>query len=99
MLSLQPGRSGSKGEWLLTSGTVNRLAMTFYRHRDVTTASAARIKLGNMRDRLTGDAHPTLLLILSAQGGGPVEPEAAINRFAAATGDLAGWMDRFGQTR
>ena len=94
-----PSLLGGKGEWLLTSSTVHRLAMTIYRHRDVTTASAARIKLGNMRDRLTGDAHPTMLLILSSQAGGPVEPEAAITRFAAATGELGGWMDRIGQTR
>lgn len=94
-----PALPGGKGEWLLTSGTVRRLAMTFYRHRGVTTPSATRIKLGNMRDRLTGDAHPTMLLILSAQAGGAVAPQDAIARFAAATGGLDGWMDRLGQTR
>jgi exosortase A len=94
-----PSLPGGQGEWLLTSGTVRRLAMTFYRHRDLTTASAARIKLGNMQDRLTGDPHPTMVLILSAQGGGPVDPERAISRFAAATGGLDGWMDHLGQTR
>lgn len=98
-LEAAPSLAGGRGEWMLTSVTVRRLAMTFYRHRDMTTPSAPRIKLGNMADRLTGDAHPTMMLILSSQAGGSVDPETAINRFAAATGGLPAWMDRIGQVR
>jgi exosortase A len=93
-----PAIAGGISDLLLTNGTDQRLAVTWYRHRDVTTASVVRLKLSNMADRLTGDPHPTMVLILSAQNGGPVPPAAAIRRFLAAAGPPDAWMDRIGQT-
>lgn len=78
-------------------GDTQRLALTLYRHRDLTTGSVARLKLSNIRDRLTFDPHPTITLILSAPEGGPVPAEEALRRFLSATGDTGEWMDRVAQ--
>ncbi|MFC3099585.1 exosortase A [Altererythrobacter lauratis] len=74
-----------------------RLALTLYRHRDLTTGSVAQLKLSNIRDRLTFDPHPTITLILSAPEGGPVSAEESLRRFLSATGEPGAWMDRVAQ--
>jgi exosortase A len=93
-----PAIAGGISDLLLTNGDRQRLAVTWYRHGDLTTASVARLKLSNMVDRLTGDPRATKMLIVSAQSGGPVAPEAAIRRFLAAIGPVDAWMDHVGQT-
>lgn len=74
-----------------------RLALTLYRHRELTTGSVARLKLSNIRDRLAFDPHPTIMLILSAAEDGPVAAEEALHRFLLAIGDPGEWMDRIAQ--
>jgi len=98
-LASGPQLAGVRGEWLMAEGTRRRLVATVYRHRDLTTASAARLKLSNLADRLSGDGHPTLLLILAAEDGGPVSAEQALARFVQSTGPVGPWMDRVSQTR
>jgi exosortase A len=92
-----PVMGGGVSEWLQAGSDVRRLTVTYYRHRDLLTGSVSRLKLSNIRDRLTFDPHPTSLLILSATQGVAVSADDAIVRFTTATGDLGAWMDRVGQ--
>lgn len=95
--SAGPNVGGGLSEWLQAGSDVRRLTVTYYRHRDLLTGSVSRLKLSNIRDRLTFDPHPTGLLILAAKEGGAVSADQAITRFTSATGDLGEWMDRIGQ--
>lgn len=74
-----------------------RLALTTYRHRDLTTGSVAMLKLSNLRDRLTFSPEPTMMVIVSAVDGGPVPADVAIGDFVESTGDFGAWMDRIAQ--
>ena len=93
---VEPGRSSDDAsrDVLLAHGELVRLAETSWRTGDLTTGSAARLKLATMRDRLLLRRHPTMTLILSVEEE-PV-PEAAriIDQFAAAMGNRGAWMDR-----
>ncbi len=84
-------------ERLQSGSNLQRLALTTYRHRDLTTSSIAALKLSNMRDRLTFSAEPTMMVIISAVDRGPVPAEAAIADFVESTGDFGAWMDRIAQ--
>ena len=93
---VEPGRGSAEAsrDVLLAHGALVRLAETSWRTGDLTTGSAARLKLATMRDRLLLRRRPTMTLILSVEER-PV-PEAAriIDQFAAAMGDRGAWMDR-----
>lgn len=94
-----PGPAMGTGisERLQAGGNLQRLALTNFRHRELTTGSIARLKLSNLRDRLTFSAEPTMMVIISAVDGGPVSAEAAISDFVESTGDFGAWMDRIAQ--
>ena len=91
--------AGGISDRLQAWGTVQRVALTFYRQGDVITGSVPRLKLATLQHRLAMEPVPTQMLILSAVEGGPVQAEEAIRRFAAAAGPLDAWMDRIGQSR
>lgn len=95
--SAGPDFGAGLSERLQAGGNVQRLTLTLLRHRDLLTGSLGRLKLSNVRDRLTFDPHPTGMLIISASEGGAVPAQEAINRFVAATGDPGQWMDQIGQ--
>lgn len=92
---LEPGPKlgGGKGEWLLAGGRTRRLAVTWYGTGGMVAGSNARLKLSNMRDRLTLSAYPTVTLILSAEARPGNDPVDALAAFRAACGDTAQWMD------
>jgi exosortase A len=88
--------AGADGERLLGNGRLGRVAQTWYRSGAMLTGNNARLKLAAMADRLTLRAHPTMLLIVSAEDlpGRPADP--AIRAFVRAAGPLGPWMDRVG---
>lgn len=92
-----PDIDGGLSERLQSGSNLQRLALTFYRHRDLTTSSVVRLKLSNLRDRLTFSPEPTMMLILSAEEGGAVPADKALADFVESTGDLGAWMDRLAQ--
>lgn len=95
--SAGPDLGGGLSERLQAGSDLQRLTLTYFRHRGLLTGSVSRLKLSNLRDRLTFDPHPTGMLILSANEGGAVPASDAITRFTMATGDLGPWMDHIGQ--
>jgi exosortase A len=88
----------AKTDRLLAQGRFGRLAETYYRSGDLLTGSNARLKLAGMASRLTLDARPTAMLILSAEepGGsaGQAAAAATLADFRRAAGPLDEWMDR-----
>lgn len=94
-----PGPDMGEGisERLQTGSDTQRLTLTLYRHRDLTTDSIARLKLSNLRDRLTFSPEPTMMLIVSAVDGGAVPAQIAIADFVESTGSLDQWMDRMAE--
>lgn len=93
---VEPGRHSPEttGAVLLANGTVPRIAETSWRTGDLTTGSAARLKLATMRDRLLLRRRPTATLILSVEGRNAEASAEAIDRFVAAMGGRGAWMDR-----
>ncbi|RXZ65772.1 exosortase A [Pelagerythrobacter rhizovicinus] len=98
---LEPGRTSPEaaGDVLLAYGRLVRVAETSYRKGDLTTGSAARLKLATMRDRLLLRRRPTATLILSVEGRPAAEGTQVIDRFTAAIGDRGAWMDRVADLR
>ena len=94
-----PGPDMGEGisDRMQSGGQVQRLALTVYRHRWTTTSSVMQLKLSNLRDRLTFSPHPTMMVIVSSQDGGPIPAEEAITGFLQSTGDLHLWIDRVAQ--
>lgn len=84
-------------ERLQAGSDIQRLTLTIYHHRQVLGGSVARLKLSNMRDRLTFDPQPTMMLILSASEGGAVPADQALRSFLASTAPLGPWMDHIAQ--
>ena len=87
------GLAGGAADWLRANGSVHRLAVTWYRTGELTTASNSRLKLANMADRLLLADRPTAMLIVSAEAAPGNDPQDAISRFLAATGPIGPWMD------
>ena len=85
--------NGAQAERLQALGTIERLALSWYRHDGWTGGSRTRLKLVAMRDRLLLRARPTAMLILSAEGA---QARPAISAFADAIGPQGEWMDRIG---
>lgn len=92
-----PGRA--KGDYLLANGQVKRLAHTTYRHGDLATGSAAKLKLAVMRDRLLLRARPTVLVIVSAEEQPGSDMAEMLAAFRQSAGDDAAWMDRIAAGR
>ncbi|WP_255406147.1 exosortase A [Novosphingobium sp. CF614] len=88
-----------RSERLLGNGTVERLAVTWYRTGDLLTGSNARLKLAVIANHLLFQARPTAMLILSAEDSPKGSARQAIQRFQASTGPLDSWMDRVTQVR
>ena len=88
------GTAEAKADFLLANGEVKRLAQTSFRTGDLTTASATRLKLAVMRDRIALRGQPTMMLVISAEGPDSRELAARLDDFAAAMGDRGAWMDR-----
>jgi exosortase A len=93
---VEPGRSmpQAAGAVLLAHGNLRRVAETTWRSGDLTTGSAARLKLEAMASRLLLRRQPTATLILSVEGRPADESAAAIDRLVAAMGGRDAWMDR-----
>lgn len=92
-----PAAEGAQSDLLRGLGGVERLALTWYRTGDLMSGSNTRLKLATIEDRLVLRARPTMVLILSAEGGAGGKPEAALAAFRQATGPLDAWMDRIAQ--
>jgi EpsI family protein len=92
--SPEPPIDGAVGDRLQALGTVQRAAMTWYRHGDWTGGSRAHLKLLAMGDALTLRARPTIMLIVSAEDRPGHDAAQAIASFHAAAGSLPMWMDR-----
>ena len=90
---------GATGANLLAWGQHKRRVETSYRIGALTTGSAAKLKLANMRDRLLLRAQPTGLLVLSAEDGEGQDAAVAIARFRETIGDEGEWMDRIAGLR
>ena len=88
-----------KSDRLLGNGTVERIAVTWYRTGDLMSGSNVRLKLANMADRLLFRARPTTMLILSAEDSPRGSAQTAIADFSVATGPLGPWVDRMTQVR
>ena len=84
---------GATGDRLQALGTQQRVAYTWYRHGDWLGSSRVRLKLSNMRDRLMGDARPTVMLILSAEDTPTQDAELVLAEFMQSTAPLPEWMD------
>jgi exosortase A len=97
--SAGPDVAQAKSERLLHNGATPRLALTWYRSGDLLTGSNARLKLGNIGDRLVLRAQPTATLVLSAEQSGGNDPAAALGAFRTAVGEIGPWMDRIGEGR
>lgn len=82
------------GEVLLARGRVKRVAQTSYRTGNLTTGSAARLKLATMATQVMLRPRPTLLLILSVEERPGEDGTAVIAAFRRSIGDQGGWMDR-----
>ncbi|MGH6785219.1 MAG: exosortase A [Novosphingobium sp.] len=94
-----PRAAAAKSERLFGRGRIERIAQTSYRTGAVLTGSNTRLKLATMTDRLILQAHPTMLLIVSAETR-PGRPAAdAVAAFRASVGPLGPWMDRIAQVR
>jgi len=98
---LEPGSGSDEaaGDVLLAEGRLLRLAQTTYRTGDLTTGSAAMLKLATMRDRLLLRGRPTATLILSVEGRPASEGAQVIAAFTDSIGDRGGWMDRIAGLR
>jgi EpsI family protein len=94
-----PAIAGSIVQRLSAPGPVEREAATFYRSGSVLTGSNIRLKLANIADRLFLRAHPTAVLIVSAEEREGAPADEAIRRFLRAGGPTGPWMDRIGGTR
>ncbi|WP_374411905.1 exosortase A [Novosphingobium colocasiae] len=90
---------GGLGERLMGGTDVERVAVTWYRTGDLTTASNARLKLAAMADHLLLRARPTMMLILSAEDRRGAPAQRAIDRFRKDSGPLDMWMDRMARLR
>ena len=94
-----PGSAETAGDVLLAHGQLVRVAQTSYRAGDLTTGSAAKLKLATMRDRLLLRRRPTATLILSVEERPAAEGAEIVDEFATAIGDRGEWMDRIAGLR
>jgi exosortase A len=79
-----PAPQGARAERLASFGRL-RDVVSFYRVGDLTTGSAAAVKLETMKARLLGGRQSAVAILVSAEGG---EAGAAIRAFLAALGPV-----------
>jgi EpsI family protein len=91
--------SWGKSDRLLGPTRTARLAYTTYRTGGLLTGSAARLSLANMQDRLSLQAQPTMMLILSAEERPGQSATQSLAAFAQSTGPIGDWMDRIAAVR
>lgn len=89
-----PAAPGGKSDILRARGTVERLAITYYRNGELLTGSALRLKLATVADRLALRREPTVMLILSTETADPAAAAQTLAEFRAATGPTGPWVDR-----
>ena len=92
-----PAIASGTADWLQAGVDHHRLAVTLYRHRSLLVGSVTRLKLSNMRDRLTFSPRPTTMLIVSAEDRPDRPAQAAIESFLSAIVPQGEWLDRFSQ--
>lgn len=94
-----PSIAGGDGVRLLGNGKLGRVAQTWYRNGDLLSGSNTRLKLAVMKDRLTLQAQPTMLLIVSSEDSSGSRADPSIRAFVQSAGPLAPWMDRIGSVK
>lgn len=92
-----PAIGGARSDRLMSGGTLDRFALTWYRTGPLLTGSNMQLKIANISDRLVLRARPTAMLIISAEAAPGQDPVAAIQTFLGAIGDPGPWMDRIGE--
>lgn len=88
-----PDVPNAHSDRLLAGGPTERLAETSYKIGDLVTGSNARLKMGNILDRLLLRRRATMMLILSAEEGGTVRAGDSIAAFRVSIGPVGDWMD------
>lgn len=88
-----PDVPDARSDRLLAGGPTERLTQTSYKTGDLVTGSNARLKLANIVDRLLLRRRATMMLILSAEEGGPFKAADSISAFRASAGPIGDWMD------
>ena len=83
----------AKSDRLLAGGPTERLAQTSYRTGDLVTGSNLALKLANIEDRVVLRRRPTMMLILSTEGGSTPAAQS-IAAFRTSIGPIGSWMDR-----
>ena len=98
---VSPGKpqAGAKADRIRAEGSVERLALTWYRTGDLLTGSNLRLKLANIGDTLLLRRRATAALIVSAEDRREVSADESVAAFLAATGPVDAWMDRLGEGR
>lgn len=94
-----PTFGAGKSDRLLGNGTVERVAVTWYRRGSLLSGSNVRLKLAVIGDQLLFRARPTSMLILSAEDAPTGAAEQAIGHFLTSTGPLDTWMDHVARVR
>ncbi|WP_404480865.1 exosortase A [Novosphingobium sp. BL-52-GroH] len=94
-----PAVAGGASDRLLGNGTVERVAVTWYRNGALFSGSNASLKLAVIGDHLLLRAEPTATLILSSEDAPRGAAEKSIAAFRASTGPLDRWVDRVIQLR
>ncbi len=94
-----PKAHNALSDYLLVYGKHKRLVQTSYRTADLTTGSAAQLKLATMRDRLLLRENPTTILVLSSELQEAGAAERSIAAFRNAIGDEGEWLDRIAELR
>ena len=92
-----PEVENAKTDRLLAGGPTSRLCETTYRTGDLATGSNLSLKLANIQDRLLLRRRATMMLILSAEEGGPHPAADSIAAFRRSVGPLGDWMDGVGK--
>ena len=94
-----PAMGGAKSDRLITLGTHERLALTWYRNGEELTGSNVKLKLALIADRLALRAQPTAALILSTEARPGHAPADDLAAFVRVIGPVGPWMDRMAQAR
>jgi exosortase A len=72
----------------MTSGSVEREVVTWYRVGDITTGSDNRVKAETLKAKLLGGRQRAVAVMVSAERGSELPTRAAIKRFLAAIGPV-----------
>jgi len=98
-IELGPKIAEADSQILLVAGNHKRLVQTTYRVGDMTTGSAAKLRLANMRDRLLLRERPTSMLIISSELQDERLAAQSATEFRQSIGDAGEWLDRIAGLR